>query len=68
MDSWTVGKWVICDRDKRCAIVTELCQMQRGTYATLLHPENRSRLCCSINMLQSHGWHKVDVSCSVETA
>lgn len=62
MDTWTVGQWVICDRNKRYAVVTELHQMRRDMYATLFHPENNSRLCCSINMLQSHGWHKVSAS------
>jgi len=59
MDTWTVGQWLTCDRNKRHAIVTELYPMRRGLYATLYHPENNSRLCGSIQMLQEHGWRTV---------
>lgn len=60
MDTWKVGQKLICDRFNRCALVTEVCEMRRGTYATLYNPANHFCLVGAIDVLQAHGWRSAD--------
>lgn len=60
MDTWKVGEMLTCDRFQRHALVTELHEMHRGTYATLYNPDNQLRLYGLVEMLQQHGWRKAE--------